>query len=81
MARVSSEKIKPCDTNLEPTMFKNSVLVQKSSSSLYSNFILSLYIVSKLSDVGKNEVVKKTVYDEFGKKINVMQATDGSNLV
>ena len=92
MARVSSEKIKPCDTNLESTMFnlanawvilkfKNSVLVQKSSSSLYSNFILSLYIVSKLSDVGKNEVVKKTVYDEFGKKINVMQATDGSNLV
>ena len=55
--------------------------MQKSSSSLYSNFILSLYIVSKLSDVGKNEVVKKTVYDEFGKKINVMQATDGSNLV
>ena len=49
--------------------FKNSVLVQKSSSSLYSNFILSLYIVSKLSDVGKNEVVKKTVYDELGKKL------------
>ena len=51
---VSSEKLKPCDTNLEPTMmsnlangrvnlkYNNSVLVQKSSSSLYSNFVLNV---------------------------------------
>ena len=56
--RISPEKIKPFDTNLEPTMpdlanarvnlkFNNSVLVQKNLSSLYSNFILNLYIVYK----------------------------------
>ena len=49
---ISSEKIKPFDTGLEPTMsnlangrvnlkFKNPVLVQKSFSSLYSNFVLN----------------------------------------
>ena len=48
---ISSEKIKPFDTNLDPTMtnlaigrvtlkFNNCVLVQKSSSSLYSKFIV-----------------------------------------
>ena len=48
---ISSEKIKPFDTNLDPTMtnlaigrvtlkFDNCVLVQKSSSSLYSKFIV-----------------------------------------
>ena len=47
---ILSENIKPFDSNLEPTMFslangkvilkiKNSVLVQESSSSLYSGFI------------------------------------------
>ena len=52
---ISPEKIKPFNNNLELTMstlangrvtFKsnNSVLVQKDSSSLYSNFILNLYI-------------------------------------
>ena len=57
---ISSEKIKPFDTGLEPTMsnlangrvnlkFNNSVLVQKSVSSLYSNFILNLYIVYELT--------------------------------
>ena len=30
--------------------FKNSVLVQKNSSSLYSNFILNLYIVYELNN-------------------------------
>ena len=55
-----SEKIKPFDTGLEPTMsnltngrvdltFNNSVLVQKSVSLLYSNFILNLYIVYELN--------------------------------
>ena len=59
--RISSEKIKPFDTNLELTMsnpangrlilkFNNSVLVQKSSSTLYSNFILNLYIVCELNN-------------------------------
>ena len=49
-SRISSEKIKSFDTNLEPTMsnlaigrvtlkLNNCVLVQISSSSLYSNFI------------------------------------------
>ena len=48
---ISSEKIKPFDTNLDPTMtnlaigrvtlkFDNCVLVQKSSSSLFSKFIV-----------------------------------------
>ena len=57
---MSPEKNKPFDTNLEPTMsnvangrvilkFNNSVLVQKSSSSLYSNFILNLHIIYELS--------------------------------
>ena len=58
---ISSEKIKPFDTNLEPTMpnlangrailkFNNPVLVQKSLSLLYSNFILDLYIVYNLNN-------------------------------
>ena len=53
---ISSEKIKPFDTNFELTMsnlakdrlnlkFKNYVLVQKSFSSLYSHFILNSYII------------------------------------
>ena len=56
---ISSENIKPFDTNFEPTMFNldsgrvilnfnNSVLVQKSSSSLHSKFIL--YIVYEFND-------------------------------
>ena len=58
---MSSKKIKLFDTNFEPTMsdsgngrvilkFNHSVLVQKSSSSLYSIFILDLYIVYELND-------------------------------
>ena len=61
---VSYEKIDTTlisfDTNLEPTMsnlannrvklkFNNSGLVQKTLSSLYSNFILNLYIVYELN--------------------------------
>ena len=57
---ISSEKIKPFDTNLEPTMsnlangrvtlkFNNSVLVQKIFSFLYRNFILNLWIVYELN--------------------------------
>ena len=54
--RISTEKNKPFDTSLEPRMsnlvngrvilkFNNSVLVHKSSSSLYSSFISNLPIV------------------------------------
>ena len=58
--RISSEKIKPYDTNLEPTMsnlangrvtlkFNNFILKQKISSSLYSNFISNVYIIYELT--------------------------------
>ena len=58
--RILTEKIKSFDTGLEPAMsilangrvnlkFNNSVLVQKSVSSLYSNVILNLYIVYELN--------------------------------
>ena len=65
---VSTEKIKPFDTNLEPTMsnlandtailkFNNSVLVQKSSSSLHSNLILNLYIAYELNNWTCNPII------------------------
>ena len=37
--------------------------------------------LSKLSDVVRNEVVKKTVSDTLVKKVNAIQAVDASNLV
>ena len=57
---MSFEKIKPFDTNIEPTIcnlatcrvilkFNNFVLVLKSSSSLYSNSILYFYMVYELN--------------------------------
>ena len=59
------KKIKPFDTNIKPTMsnlangrvilkFSNSVLVQKSSSSWYTNFISNLYIVYQLNKWPRN---------------------------
>ena len=65
MTRISSEKIKPFDTNFEPTLsnlakskiilkFSNSVLVQKKFSSLDSNFNLKLYIVYELATWPRN---------------------------
>ena len=62
---VSPEKIKPFNINLGSTMsnlangrlilkFKNSVSVQKCSSSLYSNFILKLFIVNELNNWPRN---------------------------
>ena len=56
---ISSEKIKSLDTNLQSTMsnlangkvilkFNNSGLVKKNISSLYSNFVLNLYIAYEL---------------------------------
>ena len=46
-SRISSEKIKPFDINIDLTMsnlanLDNSILVQKSCSAFYSNFILNL---------------------------------------
>ena len=37
--------------------------------------------LSNLSDVVKNEFVKKDVYDELFKKVNAIQAVDASRLV
>ena len=37
--------------------------------------------LSKLSDVVKNDVAKKTEYDLLVGKVNVIQTTDTSNLV
>ena len=37
--------------------------------------------LSNLSDVVKNEFVKKDVYDELFKKVNAIQAIDASRLV
>ena len=62
---ISSNEIKAFDTDFEQTMsnlanafvilkFNNSVLVQKSSSSLYSKFILNSYIVSELNNWPRN---------------------------
>ena len=60
LSGISSEKIEPFDSGLKPSIsnlangrvnlkFNHSVLVQKSVSSLYSNFILNLYIVDELN--------------------------------
>ena len=37
--------------------------------------------LSKLSDVVKNDVVKKTEYNELVKKVNNIETTDNSDLV
>ena len=61
LTRISSKNIKPFDINLEPTLsnlangrvilkFNNSVLLQKDFSSLYSNFILNLYLFYELNN-------------------------------
>ena len=58
---ILSENFKQFDSNLDLTMFNlangkvilkfnNSVLVQKISSSLYSSFILNLYIIYALNN-------------------------------
>ena len=62
---MSLENIKSFDTNLKPTMsnvtngrvmlrFNNSVLVQKRSSSTYSNFIFNFRIIFELSNFPGN---------------------------
>ena len=74
---ISAEKIKPFDTNLEPTMsnlangkvilkFNNSVvLVQKKICSSYSNFILSLYKVYELNTWPRNPTNSFTLKTVF----------------
>ena len=37
--------------------------------------------LSKLKDVVKNDIIKKTEYDELVKKINNIKTTDNSDLV
>ena len=37
--------------------------------------------LSKLSNVAKNDAVKKTEYDELVKKVNTVQTTDTSDLI
>ena len=72
-----SETIKPFDTNLELIMpnlangrvnliFNRSVLVQKSSSSFYSNFTLNLYIVYKLNNFLVNNNNNFSLINLFG---------------
>ena len=68
--KISYEQIKPFDTSLQPTMsnlangrvnfeFSKSALVQKSFfSSLYSNFILNLYIFYELNTWPRNPANK-----------------------
>ena len=69
---ISSEKIKPFDSNLEPAIsnlasgrvnlkFNNFVLVQKKFSSLYSNFILNLYIAYELNTWPRNRTYNFTL--------------------
>ena len=40
----------------------------------------TLFDLSKLNDVAKNHVVKKTEYDELVKKVNNIKTTDTSDL-
>ena len=37
--------------------------------------------LSKLSNIVKNDVVKKSKYNELSKKVSAVQTTDTSNLV
>ena len=71
--RISPEKIKPIEGNLEPTIpnlanariklkFSNSVIVQKHFFSLYSGFILNLYIVCELNIWPRNRIKNFTLF-------------------
>ena len=48
---------------------------------LMKNQIKLLIDLSKLSNVVKNNVVKKTVHDELVKNVNAFQTIDTSDLV
>ena len=69
---ISSEKIKPFNNGLEPTIsnlangrvylkLTNSILLQKSFSWLYGNFTLILYIVCELNSWPRNPANKFTL--------------------
>ena len=48
---------------------------------LDKKFETTPFDLRKLNNVIKNDVFKKTVYDELAKKVNVTQTTDSSKLV
>ena len=50
------------------------------SKFLWANVKLE-FDLSKLSNVVKNDVIKKTEYDELGKKLNNIRTTDTSDLI
>ena len=75
--RISFEKIQPFDTNLGTTMsnlangrvilkLNNFVLVQKSSSSMQTNFISNLYIVYELNNWPRNRTNNSPQRNSFG---------------
>ena len=88
LTRISSKKIKPFDTNLELIMsnfangrvtlkFNNLFLVQKGFSSLYSKFILNVYIVYELNNWPRNptnnfplKIKISIVYIQISEKYN-----------
>ena len=84
---ISSEKIKPYDTNLEPTMsnlangrvilkFNIPVLVQSIFSSLYSNFIINLYIVCELINGPRNPTNNFTLKNGLFGTVNLTKNAD-----
>ena len=48
---------------------------------MLDNWKLLQLILSKLNDVVKNEVVKKTQYNELVKRVNVININNASDLV
>ena len=89
---VSSEKIKPFDTNLEPTVsnlangkvilkFNNSALVQIIFSSLYNNFILNLHIVYELNTWPSNRTNNFTLKNCLFGTVKLTGNADKKNLL
>ena len=80
---ISSEKIKAFDTGLELTMSNLAYgKVKLKVGKLYIGKLETTPVyLSKLSNAVKNDVVKKTEYDELVKNIKAIQTTDTSNLV
>ena len=72
--KLDIDKSKKVPTNLNNLKSKVSKLdIRKLETALVD--------VSKLSNVVKNDVVKKTKYNELIKKVNNISTTDASNLV
>ena len=58
-------------------LLKNLKLNQKVINKILMNLVGNTTVdLSKLSDVVKNEVVKKTVYDKLVKNVNVIHSSD-----